>query len=242
MSTRDSFIFYKSFYEALAELPDGDRLSVMDHLLKYQFTGNEDVLSGIPKAIFSLIKPQLDANNKRYDNGRKGGRPPKETKQKPKDNQTVTKPKANKNVNVNNNVNDITPLNPPRVGLDDLSVSHIQDWLTQKRVNGKYLLHDEHFILEKFKDYCRSKGKKYADYPAALRNAFDWESLQPPRHFETNGASGPGQPSKGKQFLDAGEALIAKRAAARAHQGQPESAGPTHETIIADLRPVEKIR
>lgn len=66
-----------------------------------------------------------------------------------------------------------------RVTLESLSVEHIKDWLSEKRSAGIYKDHDEHAILEGFKDYCRSKGKKYTDYPAALRNAFQWERFAP---------------------------------------------------------------
>lgn len=66
-----------------------------------------------------------------------------------------------------------------KVSLEDLSVEHIADWLNEKRMSGKYINHDEFQILERFKNYCLSKGKRYSDYPAALRNAFEWESNQP---------------------------------------------------------------
>lgn len=77
-----------------------------------------------------------------------------------------------------------TSLNPsklktPKISLDELSVTHISQWLAEKRHSGKYLNHDPEFILEKFRNYCQAKGKKYTDYVAAYRNAFDWESLQP---------------------------------------------------------------
>lgn len=70
---------------------------------------------------------------------------------------------------------------PPRVGLDDLSVDHVAGWLAEKRGQGRYVHHDEHFVLEQFKTYCQSKGKRYADYVAGYRNAFEWERCQP-RH------------------------------------------------------------
>ena len=66
-----------------------------------------------------------------------------------------------------------------RVTLESLSVEHVAEWLAEKRIQGKYINHDEHFILEKFKDYCKSKGKTYVDYIAAYRNAFTWKECQP---------------------------------------------------------------
>lgn len=114
---RDSFIFYRSYAEALQELSDKQRLSVMDAIVAFALRGEEIQLKGIEKAIFTLIKPQLVANNQRYENGSKGGRP-KKTETKPKvienENQrfenakTETKPNVNVNENVNENENVIT--------------------------------------------------------------------------------------------------------------------------------------
>lgn len=103
---RDSFIFYRSFYESIKELPAEQQSEVYTAVFEYSLNQNEIELSGISKAIFTLIKPQLDANLKRYANGSKGGRPKKEeTKTKPKNNQKETKEKANDNENENENVN-----------------------------------------------------------------------------------------------------------------------------------------
>ena len=109
---RDSMVFYQSFYEALKGLDIQQQVKVYNAIFKYQFEGEETDISGIEKAMFTLIKPQLDANNKRYENGCKGGRPKNqnETKTKPmvmkKDNQNKTKIKPNENENVNENDND----------------------------------------------------------------------------------------------------------------------------------------
>lgn len=67
----------------------------------------------------------------------------------------------------------------PRVTLETLSVDHIADWLAEKRSKGKYVHHDAEYILETFRDYCRAKGKRYTDYVAGLRNAFEWDRCQP---------------------------------------------------------------
>ena len=100
---RDSFIFYRSFYEAIKILDDRDRLEIYDAICEYAMNGNDTQMEAVGRAIFALIKPQIDANNKRYGNGAKGGRP--KTKAKPKQNQTITKPKPNVNENDNENVN-----------------------------------------------------------------------------------------------------------------------------------------
>lgn len=95
-----------------------------------------------------------------------------------------------------------TPKAPNKVGLAELSVDHIAGWLAEKRAQGRYLLHDEHFILEQFKNYCQSKGKKYADYIAGYRNAFEWERCQPQRQQGTVG--------KKSEWIAEGDRLAAK--------------------------------
>ena len=98
---RDSFIFYRSFWEAVKELKPAEREKVMSCICSYIFDDNETELKATPKAIWTLIKPQLIANNKKYENGSKGGRPKKETEPKPNSNknddktETEKKPKEN---------------------------------------------------------------------------------------------------------------------------------------------------
>lgn len=76
---RDSVVFYKSFYESINELPPESALKIYNSIFRYAFADELPELFGIEKALFTVIKPQIDANNKRYENGRKGGRPPKRT-------------------------------------------------------------------------------------------------------------------------------------------------------------------
>ena len=109
---RDSTIFYRSFYDSIKLLPKRYQLAFYDALFDYMFDDVEpSKLMGGAAALFKALKPQIDVNNQRYENGKKGGRPRKnqtETKPKPNDNQTYnqTETKAEPNVNVNVNVND----------------------------------------------------------------------------------------------------------------------------------------
>ena len=107
----DSMVFYRSFYEALKDLPYKNKARIYDAVFAYGLDGVELELNGVEKAVFALIKPQIDANNKRKENGKKGaeygklgGRKhqtnPTETPKEPQDNPTPTP-----NVNVNANVN-----------------------------------------------------------------------------------------------------------------------------------------
>lgn len=110
----NSFIFYASFYEALSDVEDpAVRLAVYDAIASYALTGREPKLKGTASAMFKLIRPQIDANIRRRENGAKGGKPVTETKAednltvteaKPKHNRSETKSKPNVNDNVNVNV------------------------------------------------------------------------------------------------------------------------------------------
>lgn len=83
--------------------------------------------------------------------------------------------------------NDITQKKERRqLDLCDLSVEHIQTWLTKKRSQGKFTKYDEYEILEYFKNYCENKnlqrkknGNKteiYQDYIKAFQNSFSWDN------------------------------------------------------------------
>lgn len=100
---RDSFIFYRSFYEAISELPKENQADTYDAIMQYALNQREIELTGISKAIFSLVKPQLDANYKKYENGKQ-----KKSKKeaKVKQNESKAETNVNDNENVNENVND----------------------------------------------------------------------------------------------------------------------------------------
>ena len=107
---RDSMVFYRSFYEAIKELKPSIQADLYNAIFAYSLDFIEPKFKGITNTIWTLIKPQLDANINKYHNGKKGGRPKakqnqKITKQKPKHNQKISKAKANVNVNDNVNVN-----------------------------------------------------------------------------------------------------------------------------------------
>lgn len=119
---RDSFIFYKSFHEAISELPSEYRLEIYEVICQYSLYGEIPEMSGITKAMFILMKSNIDAAEKKYisavENGRKGGKTKKENETKrnlsesnPSLSETVATPYLNDNDNVNDNVNDNEDVN-----------------------------------------------------------------------------------------------------------------------------------
>lgn len=79
---RDSFIFYKSFYEAIIGLPKDIRLEVLTAIVEYALYGKlPENLKPFAKGMFTLIKPNIDVNTARFENGKKGGRKSRAKKQ-----------------------------------------------------------------------------------------------------------------------------------------------------------------
>ena len=118
---KESVVFYKSFYDAIEELPNKYRAEVYAAVCRYSFYGEIPELSGVAKALFIVMRANIDASEKRYtaavENGKKGGRPKKdsekpeeteenpiETENKPNQNPTETEAEPNQNLNDNENV------------------------------------------------------------------------------------------------------------------------------------------
>lgn len=77
---REWFIFYNSFYKAISDLPSENRLELYEAIAQYSFDFVEPTnLTWISNTMWKLIKPQLDANNKRFLDWSKGWRPSKKT-------------------------------------------------------------------------------------------------------------------------------------------------------------------
>jgi hypothetical protein len=101
INIRDGFIFYRSFYEAIKELPKEVQAEVLNAIIEYGLNGvTIQDLSAFSRSIISLVKPQIDANNRRFANGKKGGRPAEITENKAKNNLTVTKQEPKNNLTV----------------------------------------------------------------------------------------------------------------------------------------------
>lgn len=79
---RDSFVFYRSFFEAISLMPPEVQAEVYPALVEYALNGKEPKgLSDIAQGVFILVKPNIDASITRIENGKKfgklGGRPTK---------------------------------------------------------------------------------------------------------------------------------------------------------------------
>ena len=107
---RDSAIFYRSFYEAIDNLPSrSQKEQVYSSIFDFIFKNIEPQLKGNSLSVWILIKPQLIANQIRYENGSR-------SKTQAKQKQDVSESQANKNVfnkNENKNENVLMETRPP---------------------------------------------------------------------------------------------------------------------------------
>lgn len=100
---KNGFIFYASWWDAIKNLPRDVQGDVLTAIVEYGISGETtEQLKPIAKALLTLVKPQIDANNQRYENGKKGGRPKDginltDIDVKPNGNQTETKAEPNGN-------------------------------------------------------------------------------------------------------------------------------------------------
>ena len=164
---RDSVLFYRSFYEAVKNLPAEEFKKSVQAILEYGLDGEEPETEGIEKTVFLLTKPQIDANNRRYENGKRGGKPKSNqsvTKNEPNNNQTSTNPEPKEKVKVKDKVKDKEKDNIKR-----FAPPTVEDVNAYCREKG-YSVDAERFV-----DFYESKGwmvgkNRMKDWKAAVRN------------------------------------------------------------------------
>jgi len=154
---RDSTIFYRSFYEAIKELPEANQLEIYNAIFEHSLNMVKPKLSGLSKTIYTLIEPQIEANLKRFIDGKKGaehgklgGRPPKE---KPQRNPTAVfenNPNETPNNNNNNNDNNNEKNNPS-----------LKKKQTPKHLFSESIYINKHKFKEVLSDWNSDKLKYY---------------------------------------------------------------------------------
>ena len=163
---RDSFIFYRSFYDASKCLKTEEKAQLFDAICSYALDEKVEKLDVTAYGMFQLVKPQLDANRKRFNNGcikkQKGSK--KEAKQK----QTKSKIEANVNVNVNPNVNENLNLESKSKLFIKPTIDEIKNYCLERKNNVN---------AESFSNYYEARGWKLKtgaikDWKACVRT---WE-------------------------------------------------------------------
>lgn len=196
---RDSVLFYRSFYEAVKDLPPEEFKKSVCAIMNYGLDELAPDTTGIEKSMYIMAKPQIDANNRRYENSKRGGRKPSSnqdaTKAEPNDNQDVTESDASKNQTVTNPVPKEKDKVKEKVKVNDKESKAVrfapptaQDVSAFCKEKGF-----DNFDVERFIDFYASKGwmvgkNKMKDWKAAVRN---W--------VRQDKATNPGKPPKPQQ-------------------------------------------
>lgn len=88
----ESFVFYRSFRDAISEMSDENKLATLLAICDYALYGVEPKLKdAMARAVFTVARPSIDANKGRRANGKKGGRPPKKPMVSDFENQWISK-------------------------------------------------------------------------------------------------------------------------------------------------------
>lgn len=88
MNKRESYIFYRNWWESFRNLPNDLRLEIYDGIMQYAFEGENNELSIVAEGFVNIARPLLDKDRAKYEsicernklNGSKGGRPKTQTK------------------------------------------------------------------------------------------------------------------------------------------------------------------
>ena len=192
---RKQFTWYRSYYDALKELPAEEFRDIVLAVCAYALDGEETELSGVARAIFTLIRPTLEVGRSKAENRSRAeqtplsaeqtGNKPEQTKNKPeqtqnKRKQTDNKPeqtrkeKEKEKEREKESENDSYCSPPPPSG--------------PKRFGPPTLAEVQSYVAERqspvdpqgFIDFYASKGwmvgkTPMKDWKAACRNAETWE-------------------------------------------------------------------
>ena len=168
---KDSFVFYKSFYDAIHKLPNKElKADIFEAICELALNENNIELDdSVGQIIMDLIRPQILANNKRYVDGKKGGRPRKNNEEKTTgylEAKTTgyenKKPNVNVNENVNVNVNRKENIKEKK-NYGEFKNVKLTDEEYEKIKNSNLLPY-----IEKLSSYIESKGKKYKSHYATI--------------------------------------------------------------------------
>ena len=190
---RKQFTWYRSYYDALKELPEEEFRAIVLAVCAYALDGEEPELSGVARAIFTLIRPTLEVGRSKAENRSRAeqtvlsaeqtGNSPEQTKNKPEQTQNKRKQTDNKQEQTRKekekerekeSENDSYCSPPPPSGPKRFvppTLAEVQSYVAERQSP----VDPQGFI-----DFYASKGwmvgkTPMKDWKAACRNAETWE-------------------------------------------------------------------
>lgn len=147
--TRDSMVIYRSFYDAIKELPEKNQLEILKQIFEFGLDGIESELTGLSKTIWILIKPNLEANRTKWESGCKAKKKQSRSKAEAKPKQEASETEANVDV--------------------DVDVDENED--VNEDGKGNVKVKKEIFDLSVYQDYAPII-KKWLDYKKSIKQGY----------------------------------------------------------------------
>lgn len=185
---RKQFTWYRSYYDALKEIPAEEFRAIVLAVCAYALDGEEPELSGVARAIFTLIRPTLEVGRSKAENRSRAEQTPLSTEQdsnkrkqtENKRKQTDNKPeqtrkeKEKEKEREKESENDSYCSPPPPSGPKRFvppTLAEVQSYVAERQSP----VDPQGFI-----DFYASKGwmvgkTPMKDWKAACRNAETWE-------------------------------------------------------------------
>ena len=171
----ESFVFYRSFRDAIQEMSDTDQLSTLLAICDYALYGVEPKLNGVlPRAVFTVARPSIDANKAKRMNGKKGGRPKKETAGFDGENHRFLKIESTETVteteSVSVSASETSKADkPPRSRFVPPTVEEVQTYCRERKNSVDAAVFVDFYQTN---GWLQGKGKPIKDWKAAVRT---WE-------------------------------------------------------------------
>jgi hypothetical protein len=182
---RTQFTFYDSFYRAVSRIKKkADRADAYDAIVAYALYGIEPDMDTMPDAAaiaFEVAKPNLDASRRKAANGKQGGKASKHTESKPEANaskseangkQTESKQEARRETE--NSESKYKDKNKNKIKNKHKCVygEYANVLLTEEELQKLQAEFPSHWqkLIDRLSGYMQSKGVKYTDHLATMRN------------------------------------------------------------------------
>ena len=173
---------FDSYIEAGQELGRKDRMAYYTAVIEFVAYGREPDLTGAAKAVFVAIRPSLESSRRCTENGKKGGRPKKETQtaengkprmrktENPDGENTETQTAENGKTNSNSKGNSKeTPSNEGVKKAAKLTPPASPQEVTEySRSIGKPIDGEEFFAYYASQDWKKANGQKLTSWKAAV--------------------------------------------------------------------------
>lgn len=185
-SAANGFVFLRSYYEAIQSLPDEYRLELLDAVLQYAFQGQiPEELSPLIRCSFTLLVPNIDSGIRRYtacsENGRKGGRPPKQPREDASsENPTETQSEPNQNLDKEKEKDTDMEMDTDRDMDTEMETETEMEMESESEKDtghlpktGKHARETTHFPIKSVENaaFSADHGEKPVDYPILQGNS-----------------------------------------------------------------------